>query len=310
MSLSWAKLIIRKITGCGYPLIGLSSMKPRPFLTLLLLAATLGWLFSAAQLRAHTEQDELLPNIGVDEKLGAQLPLELTFIDQDGRAVRLKDYFTGQPVILSLNYYSCPTLCPLVFRNLSQTISSIRGLTPGKDYSIVTVSIDPEETVERARTKAQETWQMAPTVPSPAMHWPFLLGGQGNIERLAKSAGFRYARLAKGNFAHPSIFIVITPSGKVARYLYGIEIPPADLKLALMEASQGKIGGSPFLNQVLLFCYHYDPVGKRYGLAAVNIMKIAGGGILLFLGVMFLVLWRVEKHRTMGGDEGPEGRKP
>jgi protein SCO1 len=285
-------------------------MKPHLFLSLLLLAVSLGWLFSATPSRAHTEQDELLPNIGVDEKLGAQLPLDLTFINQNGKTVRLGDYLTRRPVILSLNYYSCPTLCPLVFRNLSNTISSIKGLSPGKDYSIVTVSIDPDETVERARAKAQETWRMAPTVLSPAGNWPFLLGKQGNIERLANTVGFRYARLAQGNFAHPSIFIVITPSGKVARYLYGIEIPPSDLKLALMEAAEGKIGGSPFLNQVLLFCYHYDPVGKRYGLAAVNIMKIAGGGILLFLGVMFFVLWRGEKRRTMGRDEGPEGRKP
>jgi protein SCO1/2 len=299
----------RKTAGCAYPFIGLSSMKPRLLLTLLLLAATLGWLYSAAPCRAHTEQDLSLPNIGVDEKLGDQLPLDLTFIDQDGKTVRLRDYFTGRPVILSLNYYSCPTLCPLVFRNLSRTISSIKGLSPGKDYSVLTVSIDPDETVERARDKAHETWRMAPTVPSPSSNWPFLLGNQGNIERLAKGAGFRYARLGKDNFAHPSLFIVITPSGKVARYLYGIDIPPADLKLALMEAAGGKIGGSPFLNQVLLFCYHYDPVGKRYGLAAVNIMKIAGGGILLFLGVMILVLWRGEKRRAVGGEEGPAGKK-
>jgi protein SCO1/2 len=283
-------------------------MKPRLLFTLLLLAVSLGWFFSIAPSPAHTEQDELLPNIGVDEKLGAQLPLDLAFIDQDGKTVRLKDYIAGRPVILSLNYYSCPTLCPLVFRNLSRTISSIKGLSPARDYSIVTVSIDPEETVERARAKAEETWRMAPAVAPPARHWPFLLGKQGNIERLAKGTGFRYTRLGPGNFAHPSVFIVITPTGKVARYLYGIDLSPADLKLALMEAAGGKIGGSPFLNQVLLYCYHYDPVGKKYGLAAVNIMKIAGGGILLLLGVLLFFLWRGDKRRTGRGKVGPEGR--
>jgi protein SCO1/2 len=285
-------------------------MKPRLLITLLLLAVSLGWLFSAAPSSAHTQQDESLPDIGVDEKLGAQLPLDLTFTDQDGKTVRLGDYFAGRPVILSLNYYSCPTLCPLVFRNLSRTISSIKGLSPAKDYSIVTVSIDPEETVERARAKAAETWRMAPAVAPPARHWPFLLGQQGNIQQLAKTVGFRYTRLGPGNFAHPSVFIVVTPSGKVARYLYGIDLPPADLKLALMEAAGGKIGGSPFLNQVLLFCYHYDPVGKKYGLAAVNIMKIAGGGILLMLGVLLFLLWRGDKRRAGVGVKGPEGRSP
>jgi protein SCO1 len=283
-------------------------MKPRLLLSLLLLAVALGWVFSALPSRAHSEQDLSLPDIGVDEKLGAKLPLDLTFIDQDGKTVRLKDYFVGQPVILTLNYYSCPTLCPLDFRNLSHTISSIKGLSPGKDYSILTVSIDPEETVARAREKSQETWRMAATVPSPAANWPFLLGRQGNIERLAKGAGFRYTRLGKGNFAHPSLFIIVTPSGKVARYLYGIELRPADLKLALMEAAGGKIGGSPFLNQVLLYCYHYDPVGKKYGLAAVNIMKIAGVGILLFMATLLVLLWRADKRRR--GGEGPEGSSP
>lgn len=266
--------------------------------------------FLPLPLSAHTLRDEALPNIGVDEKPGAQVPLDLSFMDQDGRMVRLGDYFSGGPVILTLNYYSCPTLCPLVFRNLSNAITSVKGLSLTKDYRIVTISIDPEETVERARDKSGETWRMVPGVVDPAKRWPFLLGEQGNIERLAKTVGFRYTRLGKGNFAHPSVFVVITPSGKVARYLYGIELRPADLKLALMEAASGKIGGSPFLNQVLLYCYHYDPVGKRYGLAAVNIMKIAGGGVLLLLGILLFALWRTEKQRRAGTGKRPEGRSP
>jgi protein SCO1/2 len=266
--------------------------------------------FLPTPLQAHTLQDEALPNIGVDEKLGAQVPVDLLFTDQDGRQVRLGDYFSGGPVILTLNYYSCPTLCPLVFRNLSNTIAAVKGISPAKDYRIVTLSIDPEETVERAHAKSGETWRMVPGVVDPAKRWPFLLSREAEIERLAKTVGFRYTQLGQSNFAHPSVFVVITPSGKVARYLYGIELRPADLKLALMEAASGKIGGSPFLNQVLLYCYHYDPAGKRYGLAAVNIMKIAGGGVLLLLGILLFALWRADKQRPGRTGKGPEGRSP
>lgn len=252
-------------------------------------------------LSAHTPQDEALPNVGVDEKLGTRLPLELTFTDQDGRMVRLGDYFSGGPVILTLNYYSCPTLCPLVFRNLSNTIAAVKGLSPAKDYRFVTVSIDPDETQQRAHAKAEETWRMLPGFADPGKRWPFLFDKGTASAALARSAGVRYTRLSKNNFAHPSLILVLTPTGEIARYLYGIELRPADLKLALMEAASGKIGGSPILNQVILYCYHYDPVGKKYGLAAVNIIKITGGGVLLFLGVMLIVLWRSET-RCKGRD--------
>lgn len=285
--------------------MGLSSMKPHPAFAALLLAISLVWVFSATLSYSHAAQDETLPDVGVDEKLGVRIPLDLNFTDQDGKAVRLGDYFTGGPVILTLNYYACPTLCPLVFRNLSNTISGIKGLSVAKDYSLVTVSIDPEETLTRARAKAEETWLMVRGVELPARRWPFLSGDQLAIERLAKTIGYRYTRLEKSNFAHPSVFIVLTPDGKVARYLYGLEIRPADLKLALTEAAGGKIGGSPFINQVLLYCYHYDPVGKKYGLAAVNIMKITGVVIIVFLALLLIPLWRADKRRKeeSGGPE-------
>jgi protein SCO1/2 len=256
-------------------------------------------------LQAHTLQDEELPNVGVNEKLGTQIPLDLTFIDQGGRMVRLGDYFFGAPVILTLNYYSCPTLCPLVFRNLINTISGVKGLSLAKDYRIVTVSIDPDETAERAHAKAQESWRMLPGLAEPARRWPFLFANGAAGDLLAQAVGMRYTLLGKNNFAHPSVMLVLTPGGKVARYLYGIEQRPADLKLALMEAADGKIGGSPFLNQVILYCFHYDPVGRKYGLAAVNIMKISGAGMLLFLGVMLFLLRRSEKRRNVGAGDGP-----
>ena len=257
--------------------------------------------------QGHTARDETLPNVGVDEKLGARLPLDLAFTDQDGREVRLAHFFAGGPVILTLNYYSCPTLCPLIFRNLSNTISTIRGLSPTKDFRIVTVSIDPDETPARARAKAGEAWRMLPGMTAPGERWPFLRGTAPEIDRLTKTVGVRYVRLEKNNFAHPAVIIVLTPEGRVARYLYGLEQSPADLKLALIEAAGGQIGGSTLLNRVILYCYHYDPVGRKYALAAINIMKIAGGGILLLLGILLFDLWRKEKRGTAAREEGRGG---
>ncbi|HTP64968.1 MAG TPA: SCO family protein [Geobacteraceae bacterium] len=263
-----------------------------PFLAIFICLATL----LPSRLAAHTIRDEALPNVGVDEKLGSRVPSDLIFTDQDGRQVRLGDYLTGGPVVLTLNYFSCPTLCPLVFRNLANTTASIKGLSPDRDYRIVTVSIDPEETRERARAKAEETWRMLAGITGPDRRWPFLFDNGASGRRLAAAAGVRYTRLEKNNFAHPSVILILTPDGRVARYLYGIELRPTDLKLALTEAADGKIGGSPFLNQVILYCYHYDAAERRYALAAMNIMKIAGGGVLLLLGGLLLLLWRRERR--------------
>ncbi|HEX9022759.1 MAG TPA: SCO family protein [Geobacteraceae bacterium] len=257
-------------------------------------------------LSAHTLQDEALPNVGVDEKLGARVPLDLAFVDQDGRQVRLADYFTGGPVILTLNYYSCPTLCPVVFRNLSNTVSAVKGISLEKDYRIVTVSIDGDETRERAHAKAEETWRLLAGLPDPAKRWLFLLDGGEAPARLAAAVGVRYTRLGKSDYAHPSVFVVLTPDGRVARYLYGIDLRPTDLKLALTEAAGGKIGGAPFLNQVILYCYHYDPVERRYALVAVNIMKMIGGAVLLLVGGMLFFLWRREGRTGAGRGQGPE----
>jgi protein SCO1/2 len=214
--------------------------------------------------------------------------------------VKLGDFFGAGPVVLTLNYYSCPTLCPLVLKNLGNTVSTIKGLSIGRDYSIVTISIDPDENLERTSAKAEETRQMMGRTDLAPERWPFLFGEKKSIDSLTNTVGFRYEKVGDHNFAHPSVFIVLTPAGKVARYLYGIDIRPADLKLALMEAAGGKIGGSPFLNQVLLYCYHYDPVGKKYSLAAVNIMKITGIAILALMGGLILTLWRSDKGNPPG----------
>ena len=262
-------------------------------------ALLLSWqIFLPAAPHAAPSEEEILRQIGVDEKPGAQVPLDLPFSDSEGRKVTLGKFFSGGPVILTLNYYSCPMLCPLTFRNLVRTMNKIQGLSLGKDFRIVTVSIDPDETAERTREKERETHTMLRDSDDPEQKWPFLFGGQQQIKTLAGTVGYRYLSLGKNNFAHPSVLVILTPDGRVARYLYGIEQEPRDLKLALIEASDGKIGGSTVINRALLYCFHYDPVGKKYALAAINVMKIAGSIVMLFLALLVFGLWRAEKRRT------------
>jgi len=253
-----------------------------------------------AGLQALTPEEEILRKIGVDEKLDAVVPLDLAFTNQDGRQVRLKDYFTGEPVILTLNFYECPMLCPLVFRSLVDAMGKIQGFSLNRDFRIVTVSFNPDETPARTKAKALETYQMLRGITNAGDRWPFLMGDQASIERLTGSVGFKYVKLAKDNFAHPAALILLTPDGRVARYLYGIDQSPRDLKLALIEAADGKIGGSQFLNRALLYCFHYDPAGKKYSLAAINIMKITGAFVLLLLGILVFSLWRREKRGAEG----------
>jgi protein SCO1/2 len=272
-------------------------MKHRLILSFLALFFT--WQVSLPETTlAVPSEEEILKQIGVDEKIGAQVPLDLPFNNQDGTRVTLRQFFTGEPVILSLNFYSCPMLCPLTFRNLVKTMNKIEGISLGKDFRIVTVSFDPDEIPARTREKATETHAMLRAVSDPDQSWPFLFGARPQIESLAGSVGYRYLSLGKNNFAHPAVLMILTPDGRVARYLYGLEQEPRDLKLALIEASDGKIGGSTVLNRVLLYCFHYDPVGKKYALAAINIMKVAGGMVLLFLAILVFGLWRGEKRKT------------
>ncbi len=276
-------------------------MKTRPPLTRLLLALLI--LFSAvlspAVSHGHTERDAALPEVGVDEKPGARVPLGLAFTDTTGRPVRLSDYFTGDaPVLLTLNYYACPMLCPLTFRNLTDTIKRVGGLSLERDYRVVTVSIDPEEIPDLAQAKARESWAMLPAVAGLPGRWPFLMGRDNEIVALARSVGMRYTRLGKNNFAHPTVAVVLTPDGRVSRYFYDLEIRPQELRLALIEAAGGRIG-NPVINRVLLYCFHYDPVGRRYALIAVNLMKVAGAIVLLLLSILLLSLWR--RDRAKGG---------
>jgi protein SCO1/2 len=179
-------------------------------------------------------------------------------------------------------------------------MGSIQGLSLNRDFRIVTVSFNADETPARTKEKAMETHAMLRGITNPESRWPFLMGNQPEIDRLTSAVGFRYVKLAKDNFAHPAAIILLTPEGRVARYLYGLEQSPRDLKLALIEAADGRIGGSQLLNRALLYCFHYDPEGRKYALAAVNIMKVTGGVVVLLLGILIFSLWRREKKGAGG----------
>ena len=239
----------------------------------------------------HDPQDDILKSIGVDEKLGGAVPLDARFRNEKGDEVRLGDYFTGGPVLLTLNYYTCPMLCPLTLRTLLGTVEKLKGIDLARDFRIITVSFNPEDRVETARARAGEIHEVMDGIPDPAARWPFLLGDAKAVGALTGAVGFRY-RKVDNEFAHPDVVVVLTPEGRISRYLYGIEQDPLDLKMALLEASGGNIGESTALNQVLLFCFQYDPVGKKYALYARNIMKAGGVLTIALLGGLLLVLWK------------------
>ena len=255
-------------------------------------------LLLPAAASAADPQDAILQEVGVDEKPGAEIPRDLAFTDASGKPVRLAEYLGDGPVLLTLNYYTCPMLCPLTFRSLAATMEEVKGFSLARDYRVLTVSIDPDEIPEIVRAKANETHALMPGLRDSDARWPFLYGSAGSVDRLAESVGYRYRKVGR-EFAHPAVTIVLTPGGTVSRYLYGIEIDPRDLKLALIEASEGKIGASPAGNALLMYCFKYDPVGKKYMLYARNVMKAAGAVTLILLTGLLAVLWR-RYGRTAG----------
>jgi len=275
------------------------------FLAFLFLAACVLAFVAVPCARGHVKEtpDEILKQIGVDEKPGEQVPLDLSLRNEDGKTVRLGDLLGKGPVILTLNYYTCPMLCPFLLRNLLSSTNRMGGISLDRDFRIVTVSIDPDEKIEAVRARSDEMHAMMKGIGDPGARWPFLSGGKEEIGRLTAAVGFRY-RKVENEFAHPNAVVVLTPEGKISRYLYGIEQDPRDLRLALIEAAGGRIGESSALNRALLFCFHYDPVERKYALYARNIMKAGGILTLVFLGVLYLALWKRRKPATLPFDPG------
>jgi protein SCO1/2 len=263
-------------------------------IALLALRFSLFVFFSAhAQGLSSTAQPEILRNVGIDQKLNEPLSLDLRFRDESGQTVRVGDYFGEKPVVLSLVYYECPMLCNQVLNGM---IRSFRALSfdVGKEFNVVTVSFDPGETAELA-AKKKSAYLKEYARPGAERGWHFLTGDSAAIAALTQSAGFRYEYdPATDQFVHASGIMIITPQGKISRYFYGIEYSPRDLRLGLVEASNNKIG-SP-VDQVLLYCYHYDPVTGKYGLAIMSVLRVAGIATVVVMGSFIIVMFRRERR--------------
>jgi protein SCO1/2 len=221
-----------------------------------------------------------LQGIGIDQRLNESLPLSLPLRDEKDRAVVLGDYFGKRPVVFALVYYNCPMLCTQVLNGLVASLN-VMSLEAGKDFDVVAVSFDPRDTPASAAAK-KEAYLSRYKHPAADAGWHFLTGDAAAIETLTKAAGFRYRFDEElDQFAHASAIMVATPEGRLARYFYGIEYAPRDLRLGLVEASAGKIG-TP-VDQILLYCFHYDPASGKYGAVIMNVVRLAG---LLTLGLI------------------------
>jgi len=252
-------------------------------------------LAAAASAAAQTAADgrpPFLRDLGFDQRLGEMLPLDAVLRDEQGNEVRLGDYFGEKPVVLSLVYYECPMLCTLSLNGLVSAMD-VLSFDAGDEYEVVTISFEAKETPELARAK-KASYVERYGRDGAAGAWHFLTGDEDQIRRVTEAVGFRYAWDDETQqYAHPSGILVITPEGRIARYLYGIEYAPKDLRLALVEASEEKIG-SP-VDQLLLFCYQYDPTTGRYGAVAMNMVRAGGVLTVLALGGFWVVMWRRER---------------
>jgi protein SCO1/2 len=235
--------------------------------------------------------------VNLEQKLNAPVPLDLMFNDESGQSVPLRTYFGEKPVVLSLVYFKCPSLCPM---SLRETVTGLRRvpLQTGIDYEVVVVSFDPSDTPEAAREKKAEYAKMFGRAGFNSS-WHFLTGSQDSISKLTSAVGFGY-RLDEPSkqFKHAGGIMVATPEGRMSRYFYGVDYAPADLRLALAEASKHKISNP--VNYVLLFCFHYDATQGKYTLAIVNILKIAAGITILLLAGLIYLLMRKDKTQNLG----------
>ena len=239
-----------------------------------------------------------LTNVGIDQRLNQQVPLDLEFKDETGKTVKLGDYFqSGKPVILNLVYYTCPMLCGEELIGEASALSMLK-FTPGKDYEIVSVSFNPDETPGDA-SAAKKTYiarineHLDPKTDGSG--WHFLTGAQPQIKQLADAVGFHYRRDPQTKqFIHATAITIVTPAGKIAQYYYGVEYSPKDIRLGLIEASRENIGN--VVDEVLLYCYHYDPKTGRYGAVVTNMMRLAGAATMLILGGFLIVMYRRDKH--------------
>jgi len=251
------------------------------------------------QARAPSGLPKALTDVGIDQKLNEQLPLDAVFKNENGESVKLGDYFGKKPVLLSLVYYECPMLCNQVLNGMV-TNFRVLAFQPGQEFEVVSVSFDSRETpaVAKAKKKTYVDYLAVEKREGIAKGWHFLTGDEANIKRLTEAIGFRYRYDSETNqFAHASGVFIATPEGKLARYFYGIEYPPRDVRLGLIEAADNKIGSK--VDQLLLYCFHYDPATGKYGAVVMNMVQIGGIVTLLAIGVMFLVMRKRTRAREL-----------
>ncbi len=235
-----------------------------------------------------------LAHVGIEQRLDEQIPLDLSFRDETGKSVRLADYFGKRPVILNLVYYQCPMLCGEVLNGLESSLRLMK-FDVGKEFEVLTVSFNPKETPEMAAAKKAEYLKRYNRAGA-AEGWHFLTGPEESIAALTQAAGFEYQYDAQtGQYAHATAIMILTPEGKIAQYYYGVDFPPKDLRLGIIQASQNKIG--TVVDQVLLYCYHYNPDAGRYGAIVSRVLQLAGGATIFILGTFLLLMFRIDSSR-------------
>jgi protein SCO1 len=236
-----------------------------------------------------------LENVGIEQHLDAQVPPDLKFLDDTGKTVKLGDYFSRKPLILNLVYYNCTMLCGEALAGLASAMRLVK-FDVGNEFDVVTVSFDPRETPEMAAAKKKDYVGRYGRA-NAAAGWHFLTGQPDSINALTKAVGFQYQYDPKSNqFAHATAIMVLTPQGRISRYFYGVDFPPKDLRMGLVEASQGKIGNA--VDAVLLYCYHYDPETGKYGAMVANILRLAAAATILIMGIFLFILWRLDLSVT------------
>jgi protein SCO1/2 len=266
--------------------------------------ATMGLLLVSAGAAVHAQaapkiqpgegvvnqKPSILDQVGIDQRLNQQVPLDLTFTDETGKTVQLRQYFGSKPVILSLVYYQCPMLCSQVLSGMAGMLNGIVRFNAGRDFEVVTVSFDPRDTPQKA-AETKKSYLSRYRRAGAAEGWHFLTGRKDQIDALTQAVGFRYAWDPQvQQFAHASGIMLLTPDGRLAQYYYGIEYYPRDVQLGLIEASQGKIGN--VVDQVKLYCYHYDPAQGRYGAVIFNILRLSALATIVLLGGFMIVMFR------------------
>jgi protein SCO1/2 len=238
-----------------------------------------------------------LKHVGIEQNLGEQIPPELVFHDESGKDVRLADYFGKRPLILNLVYYKCPMLCSEVLAGLTSAMKVMK-FDVGQDFDVLTISFDPHETPADA-SASKAIYLKRYGRANAGQGWHFLTGPQDSIAALTKAAGFEYQyNPGTGQFAHATAIMVLTPAGKIAQYYYGVEFPPKDLRLALVQASAHKIG--TVVDQILLYCYHYDPDAGKYNVSIFRVLRLSGVATILLLGGFIVVMLSWEKRHKRG----------